>query len=89
MCNLNDGYLQVDCTDDQGWPDVPGSYHEWKGSLGFADGHAEIHKWITSALKIPVVYGVGWPGHGYPTVPGGHNNADLVWWKAHVSAPTQ
>ena len=87
MCNFNDGYLQVDCVDDQGWPDVPGSYHEWKGSMGFADGHAEIHKWITSALKIPIRYGFGWPQGSYPPFSGGHNNADLVWWKAHVSAP--
>jgi type II secretory pathway pseudopilin PulG len=87
MCSMNDGYLQVDDFDDSGWPDVPGAYHEWKGSMNFADGHAEIHKWVTSALKIPVRYGFGWPGHGYPTFSGGHNNADLVWWKRHTAAP--
>ena len=87
MCGLNDGYLQVDCVNDSGWPDVPGAYHEFKGSMGFADGHAEIHKWITSALKIPIRYGFGWPQGSYPPFSGGHNNADLVWWKAHVSAP--
>jgi len=87
MCNLNDGYLQVDTSDDQGWPDVPGSYHDWRCSLNFADGHAEIHKWITPTLKIPIRYGYGFPGHGYPPVVGGHNNADLVWWKAHIAAP--
>jgi len=87
MCNFNDGYLQVDTFDDQGWPDVPGAYHDWKCSLNFADGHAEIHKWLTPTLKIPVRYGYGFPGHGYPTVIGGHNNADLVWWKAHIAGP--
>jgi len=87
MCNMNDGYLQIDTFDDQGWPDVPGSYHDFKGSLNFADGHAEIHKWLTPTLKIPVRYGYGFPGHGYPPVVGGHYNADLVWWKAHIAAP--
>lgn len=86
MCNMNDGYLQVDTSDDQGWPDVPGAYHEWKCSLNFADGHAEMHKWLTPTLKIPIRYGYGFPGHGYPPVVGGHNNADLVWWKAHIAA---
>ncbi len=86
MCGMNDGYLQVDDKDDSGWPDVPGSYHDFKCSLNFADGHAEIHKWITPALKIPVRYGYGWPAGNYPHFAGGHNNADLVWWKLHTAA---
>ncbi len=89
MCNLNDGYLQVDCANDLGWPDVPAAYHDWQGCMGFADGHAELHKWVTPALHIPERYGFGWPAGQYPTFGGGHNNADLVWWKAHVSAPVQ
>ena len=84
---MNDGYLQVDLKDDSGWPDVPGAYHDFKGSMNFADGHAVIHKWVTSALKIPVRYGFGWPQGGYPPFPGGHNNADLLWWKAHTASP--
>ncbi len=87
MCSMNDGYLQVDTYDDNGWPDVPGAYHDLKGSMNFADGHAEIHKWITSALKIPVRYGYGWPAGNYPHFSGGHNNVDLVWWKLHISEP--
>jgi len=87
MCGLNDGYLQVSLASDNGWPDVPGAYHDFKGSTNFADGHAEIHKWLTSALKIPVRYGFGWPQGNYPTFSGGHNKADLVWWKGtHFSA---
>jgi hypothetical protein len=88
MCTMNDGYLQADDYDDQGWPDVPGSYHSgWLCGMDFADGHAETHKWLTPTLKIAVRYGYGWPGHSYPAVVGGHNNADLVWWKAHTAAP--
>jgi prepilin-type N-terminal cleavage/methylation domain-containing protein len=86
MCGMNDGYLQVSLASDNGWPDVPGAYHDLKCSMNFADGHAEIHKWLTSALKIPVKYGFGWPQGNYPTFSGGHNNADLVWWKAHTAA---
>jgi prepilin-type N-terminal cleavage/methylation domain-containing protein len=89
MCSQNDGYLEVTTapSNDSGWPDVPGSFHEWKGCMNFADGHAELHKWLTPSLKIAIVYGYGWPGHGSPTVVGGHNNADLVWWKAHIAGP--
>jgi prepilin-type N-terminal cleavage/methylation domain-containing protein/prepilin-type processing-associated H-X9-DG protein len=88
MCSMNDGYLQVDDSDAVGWPDVPGSYHPgWLCGMNFADGHAEMHKWVTPSLKIPVRYGYGWPGHGSPAVVGGINNRDLVWWKAHTAAP--
>jgi prepilin-type processing-associated H-X9-DG protein len=88
MSSLNDGYLQVDDYDDRGWPDVPGAYHGFTGSMNFADGHAEIHKWITGALRIPVRYGFGWPEGNYPSFAGGHNNVDLVWWKRHTAAPS-
>jgi prepilin-type processing-associated H-X9-DG protein len=89
MASLNDGYLQVDAQDDTGWPDVPGSYHNGALGISFADGHVELHQWVTSALMVPVIYGYGWPGHGYPSFSGGHSNADLVWWKAHATAPLQ
>jgi len=28
------------------WRDLPASYHNGAGSLSFADGHSEIHKWV-------------------------------------------
>ena len=30
------------------WNDLPASYHNGSGSLSFADGHSEIHKWRNS-----------------------------------------
>ena len=88
MCTLNDGYMQVN--DGQPiWPDVPGSYHVWNCGISFADGHSEMHKWVTPALHIPITYGVGYPSgpqNVYPT-PGGNNNVDYAWWKQHTAAP--
>lgn len=52
--NVPDGSLEVDSTGGT-FPDVPGSMHRWGCGMSFADGHAEIHKWITSVLQIPVV----------------------------------
>ncbi len=86
MCSMNDGFLQVDDYDTRGWPDVPGSYHNLQGAMNFADGHAIIHKWITSALKIPIKYGFGWPAGTYPTFASGARNADLIWWIQHTAA---
>jgi len=36
------------------WDDVPASYHNGACGFSFADGHAEIHKWLDSATKPPI-----------------------------------
>lgn len=48
--SINDGYFVVDMA---GYPDkaqklvdYPASYHNGAAGLSFADGHAEIHKWL-------------------------------------------
>ena len=46
----------LDKPDAPYWVALPGSYHGGMGTLVFADGHAEAHKWLTPALlKSPVV----------------------------------
>jgi prepilin-type N-terminal cleavage/methylation domain-containing protein len=51
-------------TDMRGWPDdpasigfydLPGSYHNRAGGLSFADGHAEIHRWVDERTTPPLV----------------------------------
>ena len=34
--------------------DVPASYHNGAGSLNFADGHSETHRWVDSRTKPPM-----------------------------------
>ncbi len=82
MCSLNDGYLQVDDNQPE-WPDVPGSYHNWSAGFSFADGHSELHKWLTPALKIPVR--AGYRADSIYANPGGNNNPDYAWWKQRTS----
>ncbi len=53
MRTMNDGYLENDLKAGT-FPDCPGSYHIWNCGMSFADGHAEMHKWLTAVLKIPV-----------------------------------
>lgn len=36
------------------WVDLPASYHEGAGSFSFADGHAELKKWMDSSTMVPV-----------------------------------
>ena len=79
MCSMNDGYLQVK-NGSPVWPDVPGSYHIWNCGMSYADGHCELHKWLTSVLRIPV--SVGYTASSIGT---GVNNKDYLWWNEHTS----
>jgi prepilin-type processing-associated H-X9-DG protein len=52
--SINDGYFLV--KSDYAyveWKDLPGSYHDGRASLAFADGHAELHKWDHPETKAP------------------------------------
>jgi prepilin-type N-terminal cleavage/methylation domain-containing protein/prepilin-type processing-associated H-X9-DG protein len=77
MYSIQDGYLEID-SHNGGFPDVPGAYHNNALGLSFADGHAEIHKWQTTAL-------LNAKGHS-PQVPGGRLNVDWVWFSQHAAA---
>ncbi len=79
MISMNDGYLQVK-NGSPSWPDIPGSYHIWNCGISYADGHAELHKWLTSVLHLPVTKNIP-----YAAVTTGVNNADYRWWDMHTS----
>jgi len=55
----------------------PGSYHNGAGNISFADGHAELHKWLDSRTKPPLHR-----GHPIPrTIEGNASpgNPDVRW----------
>jgi prepilin-type N-terminal cleavage/methylation domain-containing protein/prepilin-type processing-associated H-X9-DG protein len=56
--SINDGYFLNNPAGYGGgnWGDVPASYHNGAGGLSFADGHSEIHKWLSMTTKIAVKY---------------------------------
>jgi prepilin-type N-terminal cleavage/methylation domain-containing protein len=62
------------------WEDLPASYHNHACGLGFADGHAAIHKWLEGSTCLPVTkvqsYGFSAP-----------NSRDIMWMIQHVSVP--
>jgi len=55
--SINDGYF---LNGPEGmhinWGDIPASYHAGACGISFADGHSEIHKWLSSATKVPVSF---------------------------------
>jgi prepilin-type processing-associated H-X9-DG protein len=70
-------------TDMRGWPDNPGqtgfydlpaSYHNRAGGLSFADGHAEIKRWV-DPRTMPVLVINDLVEDQYPS----DNNRDVMW----------
>ncbi|HEY5298856.1 MAG TPA: prepilin-type N-terminal cleavage/methylation domain-containing protein [Verrucomicrobiae bacterium] len=77
---INDGYLEIFSQPATAqFPDVPAAYLDGACAFSFADGHAEIHKWMTSVLinvKAPIYYILG----------GGTKNADWLWFSQHAAS---
>jgi prepilin-type N-terminal cleavage/methylation domain-containing protein/prepilin-type processing-associated H-X9-DG protein len=63
------------------WNDMPASYHNKKScGFSFADGHAEIHKWLSRSTLIPVTYQGNLSGTTvYP-----NDGQDLLWTFLHA-----
>ena len=80
---IDDGFfLQYVGSDSGDWFDLPGSYHNRGDALDFADGHADVHKWVTASVywkpqKSSAV------GQQKVTL----NAADMNWIDAHTTAP--
>ena len=79
--SINDGFIIIGNRPSSWINDLPASYHNRACGFGFADGHAEIHKWLESQTCAPVTQ----VQHGnYPAAP---NSRDLKWTLAHATAP--
>lgn len=71
--SVNDGYFRVGMNEDV-VRDFPASYHNRAGALSFADGHMEIHKWVTGNITKNIS-GNGDITSSEPAL----GNADISW----------
>jgi hypothetical protein len=85
--SINDGWLVNGEPAGLGWTDLPASYHAAACGIGFADGHAEIKKWLDG-------YSAG-KGTVQPVIKGQHNGfpanstVDTTWFLERSSALIQ
>ena len=56
---INDAAMYIMAT-IRAWGDLPASYHNGACGFAFADGHSEIHKWLSSETRQPVRYVTVW-----------------------------
>jgi hypothetical protein len=89
--SINDGYLEIDSSPNGGWPDIPAADMGIACGFSFADGHALIHPWLTSALTGPA-QGTTCLEPAYKTsaqdAAGGAANVDWVWFQERTTCPT-
>lgn len=76
--SINDETLQVSAGIPQ-WVDWPSTLHGGSCVLTFADGHAELHKWVTGTLAAD--------RGGAFLDPLPITNADWIWLVQHSTAP--
>ena len=68
--------------------DFPANYHNHAAGFSFADGHAEIHRWIGHTIQPPDVNGGLNIGNGISSgLSAGDSAVDVAWLQAHTSAP--
>lgn len=50
--SINDAYF-LNVPDSTEWVDLPASYHNGAATFAFADGHAEVHRWVDPSTRPP------------------------------------
>ena len=53
--SINEGFFVVPISASN-WGDLPASLHDGACSFSFADGHVEVHKWLSGTSKYPVKF---------------------------------
>ena len=79
-------HFQIDM---EGWPDrpatakwrwsIPGSYHNRAGALSFADGHAQLKRWVDPLTTQPLRKGKLIEPSGVRGAIPSPNNRDIIW----------
>jgi len=77
--SINDGVFFTSVNDPSEIIDIPASYHNGAAGFAFADGHSEIHKWLSAALRQPVQSS---PINNLPV--NSANQADAYWLCQHA-----
>jgi len=76
--SINDGWFcfatPAGPTETAQWSDMPASYHDGACGFAFADGHSEIHRWLSANTQIPVHYNTS----AFPALVG-PDNRDINW----------
>jgi hypothetical protein len=67
--------------------DMPGFLHDLAASVSFADGRAELHRWLDPRTTPPLAVGVLTGGQGSGQTWPAPYSIDVAWLQAHAARP--
>ncbi len=80
--SIDDGSFVNDPAKQRAWMDFPALFHPGGTVIGFADGHAEMHRWACASTRPPVrVNGPKPQG----VIPSNESGEDLAWLLEHTT----
>jgi prepilin-type N-terminal cleavage/methylation domain-containing protein/prepilin-type processing-associated H-X9-DG protein len=65
--------------------EIPANYHGGVGPVTFADGHAELHRWLSPDTQFPQQSGFATEKYNFIAVDA--DDPDLLWLQAHATVP--
>jgi prepilin-type N-terminal cleavage/methylation domain-containing protein/prepilin-type processing-associated H-X9-DG protein len=85
--SVDDGFFGVsmDNTVIPRMVEIPANYHGGGGPITFADGHAELHRWLSPDTRFPQQSGVITEKYNFISV--APDDPDLLWLQAHATRP--
>jgi len=85
---IDDTCFAVQMADLTQFIELPSGFHNSAGTVGFADGHAEVHRWNGSLCQQPYYAGVFDTAPVVRSVPAGDtaSQSDLIWLQQRTSA---
>jgi prepilin-type processing-associated H-X9-DG protein len=67
--------------------DLPSSYHDFTAGISFADGHAELHRWMNPSTSPPLAVGELNGGKGAGSVFFAPYSVDVAWMQSVAARP--
>jgi prepilin-type N-terminal cleavage/methylation domain-containing protein/prepilin-type processing-associated H-X9-DG protein len=82
--SIDDGFFGVSMIQDT-MVELPANYHGGGGPITFADGHAELHRWLSPDTQFPQQSGVATENYKFISL--APDDPDLLWLQAQATRP--
>ena len=80
--SIDDGFFGVSMVNAT-MVEIAANYHGGGGPVTFADGHAELHRWLSPDTRFPQQAGVATENYKFISV--APDDPDLLWLQAHAT----
>ena len=82
--SVDDGFFGVTMVNST-MVEIAANYHGGSGPVTFADGHAELHRWLSPDTQYPQQSGVATENYKFISVAA--DDPDLLWLQDHATRP--